>query len=62
MALAALLAFTSLSRAQQMQKPNTLVIIGDDMDYWNLSTYNQGMMGYRTPDLDSHRQRGNEIK
>jgi arylsulfatase A-like enzyme len=34
-------------------KPNILVIMGDDVGYWNLSTYNQGMMGYRTPNIDS---------
>jgi arylsulfatase A-like enzyme len=33
--------------------PNILVIMGDDIGYWNLSTYNQGMMGYRTPNIDS---------
>ena len=30
-----------------------LMIMGDDIGYWNLSTYNQGMMGYRTPNIDS---------
>ncbi len=38
--------------AQQQAKPNILVIMGDDVGYWNLSTYNQGMMGYQTPNLD----------
>jgi arylsulfatase A-like enzyme len=33
--------------------PNILMIMGDDIGYWNLSTYNQGMMGYRTPNIDS---------
>ena len=33
--------------------PNILAIMGDDIGYWNLSTYNQGMMGYRTPNIDS---------
>jgi arylsulfatase A-like enzyme len=33
--------------------PNILVIMGDDIGYWNLSTYNQRMMGYRTPNIDS---------
>ena len=33
-------------------KPNILVIWGDDIGYWNLSAYNQGMMGYRTPNID----------
>src|SRR6202158_1307597 len=42
------------ARAQQAAaKPNILVIMGDDVGYWNLSTYNQGMMGYRTPNIDS---------
>ena len=41
------------ARAQEAKgKPNILVIMGDDVGYWNLSTYNQGMMGYRTPNLD----------
>jgi arylsulfatase A-like enzyme len=34
------------------QKPNILVIFGDDIGYWNTSIYNRGMMGYRTPNID----------
>jgi len=34
-------------------KPNILVIWGDDVGYWNVSAYNQGMMGYETPNIDS---------
>ena len=34
------------------QKPNILVIMGDDIGYWNISAYNRGMMGYRTPNID----------
>jgi arylsulfatase A-like enzyme len=34
------------------RKPNILVIFGDDIGYWNLSTYHQGMMGYSTPNID----------
>ncbi|UCF21470.1 MAG: sulfatase-like hydrolase/transferase, partial [Gemmatimonadota bacterium] len=48
--LAALLAVTSQSHAQD--RPNILVIWGDDIGYWNVSAYNQGMMGYRTPNID----------
>jgi arylsulfatase A-like enzyme len=33
-------------------KPNILVIFGDDVGYWNVSAYNRGMMGYRTPNID----------
>ncbi len=36
----------------QTKKPNILVIWGDDIGYWNVSAYNQGMMGYRTPNID----------
>src|SRR3984893_476904 len=32
--------------------PNILVIMADDIGYWNISAYNQGMMGYRTPNID----------
>src|SRR6516165_11971927 len=38
--------------AQQQQKPNLLLIIGDDIGYWNISAYNRGQMGYRTPSID----------
>jgi arylsulfatase A-like enzyme len=33
-------------------KPNILVIMADDIGYWNISAYNLGMMGYRTPNID----------
>ncbi|AGH81339.1 arylsulfatase [Psychromonas sp. CNPT3] len=39
--------------ARATEKPNIVVIFGDDIGYWNLSTYNQGMMGYSTPNIDS---------
>jgi len=38
--------------ASPAKKPNILVIWGDDIGYWNVSAYNQGMMGYRTPNID----------
>ena len=34
------------------RKPNILVIFGDDIGLWNISAYNRGMMGYRTPNID----------
>ena len=34
------------------QKPNILVIWGDDIGITNLSTYSQGLMGYETPNID----------
>ena len=33
-------------------KPNILIIWGDDIGYWNISHYSQGMMGYKTPNID----------
>src|SRR5438105_14655144 len=36
----------------QQQPPNILVIMGDDIGYWNISAYNRGQMGYRTPNID----------
>lgn len=33
-------------------KPNILVIWGDDIGCWNLSCYSRGMMGYQTPNID----------
>ena len=54
LALLASVAATASSpvSAQQPQKPNILVIMGDDIGYWNISAYNRGMMGYRTPNID----------
>ena len=44
--------------AEAQAKPNILVIMGDDIGCWNLSTYKQGMMGYRTPNIDSIANQG----
>jgi arylsulfatase A-like enzyme len=34
------------------EKPNILVIWGDDIGQFNISAYNMGMMGYKTPNID----------
>ena len=34
------------------RKPNILFIMGDDIGWFNISAYNMGMMGYRTPNID----------
>ena len=50
-----LIAVTLLLLAPSLMaadKPNVLVIWGDDIGFWNLSTNNMGMMGYRTPNID----------
>ncbi|MCB0969327.1 MAG: sulfatase-like hydrolase/transferase, partial [Ilumatobacter sp.] len=33
-------------------KPNILIIWGDDIGISNLSCYSDGLMGYRTPNID----------
>src|SRR4051795_6555271 len=52
LALLASFASAAPASAQQQQKPNILVIMGDDIGYWNISAYNRGMMGYHTPNID----------
>jgi len=34
------------------KKPNILIIWGDDIGWYNISAYNHGIMGYRTPNID----------
>jgi arylsulfatase len=64
--LAAASAFGATAQAQQRpaqaqaqqsatpsgRKPNILFIMGDDIGWFNVSAYNMGMMGYRTPNID----------
>ena len=38
--------------AQTAQKPNIVVIMGDDIGIWNIGAYSRGMMAGRTPNLD----------
>ena len=40
------------AQAQQEQRPNILIIWGDDIGQFNISAYNNGMMEYRTPNID----------
>jgi hypothetical protein len=44
--------------AAQQQKPNILIIWGDDIGTFNVSAFNHGMMGYKTPSIDSIAQQG----
>lgn len=58
-ALAVLLALlASPPSSAQQKKPNILVIFGDDIGYSNISAYNLGMMGYKTPNIDRVAQQG----
>ncbi len=45
-----MLAVSATSMAAD--KPNILVIWGDDIGQFNISAYNMGMMGYKTPNID----------
>ncbi|MBY6188836.1 arylsulfatase [Microbulbifer agarilyticus] len=51
LAVAALLSICT-SAAQAQDKPNILVIWGDDIGVWNISANSKGMMGYKTPNID----------
>mgnify|MGYP003572961874 CR=1 FL=1 len=50
--LLVLITFILSAPALAAEKPNILIIWGDDIGYWNISAYNRGMMGYRTPNID----------
>jgi arylsulfatase len=42
----------------QAQKPNIVVIMGDDIGMWNIGAYHRGMMAGRTPNLDKIAKEG----
>jgi arylsulfatase len=52
-----LLSFVSVTFSSQalaaQKKPNILIIWGDDIGQFNISAMNRGMMGYKTPNIDS---------
>ncbi|MFM8572710.1 MAG: arylsulfatase [Pirellula sp.] len=43
------------------EKPNILVIMGDDVGYWNISAFHQGIMGYQTPNIDRLAREGGQL-
>ncbi len=51
-AVSALLGGLSTTATAVTSKPNILVIWGDDIGIDNISAYNLGMMGYKTPNID----------
>ena len=46
------LAFAASFASAQTKKPNIIVIMGDDIGWFNIGVYNQGMMAGLTPHLD----------
>ena len=51
-ALVAVLAGEPIGASGQSQKPNILVIFGDDIGILNVSAYGRGVVGYTTPNID----------
>ena len=58
LALAAASCLGLASAVQAADKPNILVIWGDDVGVHSLSLYNHGIQGFRTPNIDSIGQQG----
>src|SRR5690349_17220948 len=52
MLLATSLLWTGQASAQEARKPNILVIMGDDVGWFNIGAYHRGMMSGKTPNLD----------
>ncbi|WP_286881845.1 MULTISPECIES: sulfatase-like hydrolase/transferase, partial [unclassified Cupriavidus] len=53
-AMATALAIASpFAATAQTNRPNILVIWGDDIGWQNVSAYGMGTMGYTTPNIDS---------
>ena len=50
--MAAVLLLIATAPAFAQDKPNILIIWGDDIGWFNVSAYNHGLMGYRTPNID----------
>ena len=56
---ALLLAAFSISQASaSTDKPNILVVWGDDIGQSNISNYTRGLMGYKTPNIDRIAEEG----
>jgi arylsulfatase len=51
-AVLALMVVALGGTASAQDKPNILVIWGDDIGVHNISAYNHGIMGYQTPNID----------
>jgi arylsulfatase len=44
--------------AGAQDRPNILIVWGDDIGWYNISAYNRGMMGYKTPNIDRIAEEG----
>ncbi len=52
LAVIAVLALVAGPAAAQQKKPNILFIMGDDVGWFNIGAYHQGIMSGKTPNLD----------
>ncbi len=50
--MAAFLLSVGTNPMAAQEKPNILIIWGDDVGMWNISAYHRGMMGGSTPNID----------
>jgi len=50
--LCGLLMVLAIPATAATDKPNILILWGDDIGWFNTSAYNRGMMGYTTPNID----------
>src|SRR5271169_5558682 len=50
--LLAVTCLTSVAAAEEAVKPNILVIFGDDIGWFNVSSYGGDLMGVQTPNID----------
>ena len=48
----------AIAQQPQHQKPNIVVIMGDDIGMWNIGAYHRGLMAGRTPNLDKIAKEG----
>jgi arylsulfatase A-like enzyme len=55
---AAAMAAIAPAAAQQLQRPNIVVIMGDDIGMWNIGAYHRGLMAGKTPNLDKIAKEG----
>lgn len=44
--------------AAETKRPNIMVIMGDDIGWFNVSAYNHGLMGYETPNINKLAKEG----
>ncbi len=58
----AALASIAPAMAEDVKKPNILIIWGDDIGQFNLSAMNLGIMGYQTPNIDRIAKEGRRLR